>query len=81
MCFIGYGKNPKGYRLIDLSSEKVVARSDCVFIETDFRFLKRMNEKSVSISPELLNEFEDETPNGEPQPGERSQIRRSRVVQ
>ena len=36
MCFIGYSKNPKGYRLIDLSTNKVVTRRDVVFNETDF---------------------------------------------
>ena len=27
MCLIGYSKNPKGYKLIDLSTKKVVTRS------------------------------------------------------
>ena len=35
MCFIGYSKSPKGYRLIDLSTDKVVTGRD-VFNETDF---------------------------------------------
>lgn len=70
MCFIGYSKNPKGYRLIDLSTDKVVTRRDVVFNETDFRFFERANDESVSISPELLNESKDETIESEPQPDE-----------
>ena len=44
LCFIGYSKNPKGYRLIDVSTEKVVTRRDVVFNETDFRFFIRETE-------------------------------------
>ena len=80
MCFIGYSKNPKGYRLINLSTDKVVTRRDVVFNETDFRFFKRTNDESVSISPELLNESEDETTEGEPQP-EESPRRSQRAAQ
>ena len=68
MCFIGYSKNPKGYRLINLNTNKVVTRRDVVFNETDFRLFKRMNNDGVSISPELLNESEDKTTEGEHQP-------------
>ena len=46
MCFIGYSKNPKGYRLIDMNTDKIVLRRD-VFNETDFRFLKQVNDESV----------------------------------
>ena len=70
MCFIGYSKNRKGYRLIDLSTDKVVTKRDVVFNETDFRFFKPTSDESGSISPELLNESEDETSEGEPQPEE-----------
>jgi len=70
MGFIGYSKNPKGYRLIDLSTDKVVTKRDVVFNETDFRFFKATNDESGSISPELLNESEDETSEGESQPEE-----------
>ena len=80
MCFIGYNKNPKGYRLINLSTDKAVTRRDVVFNETDFRFFKRTNDESVSISPELLNESEDETTEGEPQP-EESPRRSQRAAQ
>ena len=80
VCFIGYSKNPKGYRLINLSTDKVVTRRDVVFNETDFRFFKRTNDESVSISPELLNESEDETTEGEPQP-EESPRRSQRAAQ
>ena len=48
MCLIGYSKNPKGYKLIDLSTEKVVTRRDVVFNETDFRFFKQTNDESVN---------------------------------
>ena len=68
MCFIGYSKNPKGYRLIDLSTDKVVTRRDVAFNETDFRSFKQItNVEEVSISPELLIESEDETTEGESQ--------------
>ena len=68
MCFIGYSKNPKGYRLIDLSIDKVVTRRDVAFNETDFRSFKQItNVEEVSISPELLIESEDETTEGESQ--------------
>ena len=60
MCFIGYSINPKGYRLIDMNTDKIVLRRDVVFNETDFRFLKRVNDESVSISPELVDETEDD---------------------
>ena len=70
MCFIGYSKNPKGYRLIDLSTDKVVTKRDAVFNETDFRFFKPTSDESGSISPELLNESEDERSESEPQPEE-----------
>ena len=69
MCFIGYSKNPKGYRLIDLSSNKVVTRRDVAFNETDFHFVDR-NDESVSISPDLVNETEDEIVESESQPAE-----------
>ena len=58
MCFISYSKNPKGYGLIDLNTNKVVTRRDVVFNKTDFHFSKRTNVEGVSISPELLNEPE-----------------------
>ena len=76
MYFIGYSKNPKGYRPIDLSTNEVVTRRDVVFNETDFCFFKQTNDESVSISPELLTESEDETTEGESQteePSRRSQ--------
>jgi len=75
MCFIGYSKNPKGYRLIDLNTNKVATKRDVVFNETDFHFSKQTNVEGVSISPELLNEPE-ETIEDEPQsvaPPRRSQ--------
>ena len=68
MCFIGYSKNPKGYRLIDLNTNKVVTRRDVMFNETDFRPFKQMTDDGVSISSELLNESEDKTTEGEHQP-------------
>ena len=40
MCFIGYSKNPKGYRLIDMNTDKFVLRRDIVFNETDFQIFK-----------------------------------------
>ena len=55
MCFISYSKNPKGYGLIDLNTNKVVTRRDVVFNKTDFHFSKRTNVEGVSISPELMN--------------------------
>ena len=36
MCFIGYSKNPKGYRLTNLSTDKVVTRKDVVKLTFDF---------------------------------------------
>ena len=69
MCFIEYNKSPKGYRLIDLSTDKVVPRRD-VFNETDFRFFNQANDESVSISTELVDESEDDTTECEPQPEE-----------
>ena len=71
MCFIGYSKNPKGYRLIDLSTEKVVTRRDVLYNETDFRFFIGEN-KTVSI---LLSEYEKS--GGKPQSEEAPQIRRA----
>ena len=59
MCFIGYSKNPKGYRLIDLNTEKVGTRSDVAFNESDFQFCDRTTYQRVV--PELLSEPEDET--------------------
>ena len=38
-----------------------------MFNETDFQFFKPTNDESGSISPELLNESEDETSEGEPE--------------
>ena len=46
MCFIGYSKNPKRYRLIDLSTDKVVTKRVVVFNETDFRF---SNEQMMKV--------------------------------
>ena len=60
MCFIGYSKNPKGYRLINLSADKVVTRRDVVFDKIDFQFFKPADE-DVSISPEILTVSGDET--------------------
>ena len=57
MCFIGYSK--RLYRLINLSTEKVITRRDVVLNETDFRFFKRTNDERVSISPELFSESQD----------------------
>jgi hypothetical protein len=70
MCFIGYSRNPKGYRLIDLSTDKVITRRDVVFNETDFRCFKRVSNESVPISTELEDESEEETIEREPQPEE-----------
>ena len=70
MCFIGYSKNPKGYRLIDLNTEKVVTRRDVAFNETDFRLFKQTDDESVSILPELLNESDNESTEFESQPAE-----------
>ncbi len=62
MCFIGYSKNPKGYRLIDMDTKKVITRRDVVFNEPDFYFLKRIDDtESVSILLDLLDEPEDES--------------------
>ncbi len=35
MCFIGYSKNSKGYRLIDLDTDQVITRRDVLFNESD----------------------------------------------
>ena len=74
MCFIGYSKNPKGYRLIDLNTEKVVVRRDVVFYESDFQFGSQTSSKSVSV----VTELPDSEPNSEvlesdPQPPRRTQ--------
>ena len=69
MCFIGYSKNPKGYRLIDLNTDKIVHRRDVVFNETDFQFLKRVNDESVS-ELHVVGETEDDAIEHEPQPEE-----------
>ena len=61
MCFVGYSKNPKGYRLIDINTDKVIIRRDVVFNESDFRFLNRKDgTESVPILPDLFDEPEDE---------------------
>ena len=73
MCFIGYSKNPKGYWLIDLSTNKVVTRRDVVFNETDFRFFKQMNDECVSISHESSNESDNETAESDSQASKSSQ--------
>ena len=58
-------------RLIDLNTDKIVHRRDVVFNEIDFRFFKRVNDdESVSISPELADETEDDVIEHEPQPEE-----------
>ena len=41
MYFISHSKNPKGYRLINLNTNKVVTRRDVAFNETDFQNFKR----------------------------------------
>ena len=66
MLLIGYSKNPKEYRLINLSAEKVVTRRDAVFNKIDFRFFKRADE-DVLISPELSIVSGDEMTKGESQ--------------
>ena len=58
-------------RVADLNIDKIVHRRDVVFNETDFRFFKRVNDdESVSISPELADETEDDAIEHEPQPEE-----------
>ena len=81
MCFIGYSKNPKGYRLIDLNTNKVVTRRDVVFNETDFRFFKRTEAEGILGSSESLSECEeDETVTNE-SPSEAPPRRSQRTVQ
>ena len=41
-----------------------------MFNETDFQIFNRANDESVSISPELVDESEDDTTEYEPQPEE-----------
>ena len=36
--FIGYSSQPKGYRLIDESTSKVLVRPDVIFNEYDFHY-------------------------------------------
>lgn len=67
MCFIGYSKNPKGYRLIDPSTEKVVTRRDVVFNETDFKLFSRKNTEMVCIPDEFSTESEEELIGNEPE--------------
>ena len=41
MLFMGYSKNPKGYRLYDPEKNKVYVKRDVVFNESEFRHTKR----------------------------------------
>ena len=50
MCFVGYSKNAKEHRLMDLSTEKIVTRRDVTFNKVDFRFFSLNNGVSVSSS-------------------------------
>ena len=45
---------------IDLSTNKIVTRKDEVFNEIYLQFFEQTNHESVSISPELIHESEDE---------------------
>ena len=80
MCFIGYSKNPKGYRLIDLNTNKVVTRRDVAFNETDFQFFKRANVEGISAPTESLSECEEETATDE-SPSDVPPRRSQRTVQ
>ena len=67
MCFICYSKNPKGYRLIDLNTNKVVTRRDVAFNESDFRHFKGTDAEGISFSIEsLIDCEEDQTVEDEP---------------
>ena len=59
MCSIGCSKTRKGYRLIDLSTDKVITYKDVVFNDTDVRCFKRASDESVSFSPEVADESEE----------------------
>ena len=55
MCFVGYSTNSKGYRLMDLSNEKIVTRRYVTFNEVDFRLFSQNNGVSVSSSEVPIN--------------------------
>ncbi len=67
MCFVGYSKNPRGYRLMDSSTEKVITRRDVSFNEFDFRFSSRNSDASWSSS-EMSFDYEEESAEVEPVP-------------
>jgi len=56
--FVGYSKNPKGYRLYDECTNKVVTRRDVIFDETNF--LVNPETKRSTENLEVL--FPDESP-------------------
>lgn len=65
MVFVGYSKNPKGYRLFDVTNERVITRRDVAFNEIDFQF-SSLNEQDSSSTTELLVESEVEDDGSEP---------------
>ena len=74
--FIGYGLQTKGYRLIDESTSKVLARRDVICNESDFQYdssKTKVTDEGTTISHEQVMVPEDEEPTElliEPQPQE-----------
>ena len=76
MCFIGYWKIPKRYRLIDLDTDQVITRRDVLFNESDFDNVKHTKASMISTIPELQDEQEEkETVDNEPQEQPRRSLR------
>ena len=75
MCFIGYSKNPKGYRLMDLGTNQVITRRDVVFNEDDFQFKR---EQSVTSVSDLFEESDEGAVEPDTESRQEEPVRRSR---
>ena len=60
LCFVGYSKESKGYRLLDEKTSKVIIRRDVRFNETDFGYTEAVKSKEtveIDIDLEKTNVF------------------------
>ena len=54
LCFVGYCKENKGYRLLDEKTSKVIIRRDVTFNEKDFGYTEAVKSKeTVEIDMDL----------------------------
>ena len=68
MCLIVCSKNPKGYRLIDFNTNKVVTKRDVAFNETNLQHFKGTDAEGMLFPIESLIGCEEDKTTSEAPP-------------